>query len=355
MSYDDFQSYPSQASNVTDELGELMANDPDLCPGLNACMVCGLPTTMFCPKCRMVSYCSKECLKSDACVPMSSPTPGHCVEICDALRSSSSNVNDEEEGDRSELESYPSTLSNVLLSHPSFEGVVQEGGRRDGKKGERRILQVHIVGAQKGSEVWDEKGGYGGSGWVSAYSDALDEVCETFDVSLELVFVGEGLKEVKEADGRIVKLSKTCHAYLHSGKYEALKNKVTPNNFVRRTPDLLVFFNAGFTCLDYDWSGCLSTCFSPRSPTVPFLATTNSEMENFNDIEWLEENGFVKEGSIAGLGADVDDTDVDEVPLFAGPNPFQGSKIRQSGILGNDLYTKSSFMFGGCMTFGRRK
>ena len=107
-------------------------------------------------------------------------------------------------------------------------------------------------------------------------------------------------------------LSKTCHAYLHSGKYEALKNKVTPNNFVRRTPDLLVFFNAGFTCLDYDWSGCLSTCFSPRSPTVPFLATTNSEMENFNDIEWLEENGFVKEGSIAGLGADVDDTDVDE-------------------------------------------
>ena len=85
--------------------------------------------------------------------------------------------------------------------------------------------------------------------------------------------------------------------------------------FVRQTPDMLVFFNAGFTCQDYDWRGCLEACFEGQgggSRAVPFLATTNSELENFNDMEWLEENGFVKEGSLASLGEDVDDAEVDE-------------------------------------------
>ena len=53
-----------------------------------------------------------------------------------------------------------------------------------------------------------------------------------------------------------------------------------------------------------------------------------------------------------GLGADEADEDFDGVPFFAGPNPFVGSKVRQSGALGNDLYVKSSFIFGGLVELG---
>ena len=148
---------------------------------------------MLCPKCKMVCYCSAVCMKADATLPLSSPLPGHCVEVCDALRSASS---EGEDADRSELESYPSTLSNVLLSHHSFSILVQEGGRKVGKKG-RRCIQIHIIGASLGSEVWEDDGAFGGSNWMEAYSDALDEVCETFDVEMEIVFVGEGLEGMK--------------------------------------------------------------------------------------------------------------------------------------------------------------
>ncbi|GMI24857.1 hypothetical protein TrRE_jg547, partial [Triparma retinervis] len=99
---DEYCDFPSQASNVEEELGKLMAEDENLCPGINACMVCGKKKINFpCPKCKLVTYCSEACRKVDSCIPASSPTPGHCVEVCDALKSVASSS---EEADRSELE-----------------------------------------------------------------------------------------------------------------------------------------------------------------------------------------------------------------------------------------------------------
>ena len=73
-----------------------------LCPGINACMVCGKKSIKFsCPKCKLVAYCSEACRKVDASIPASSPTPGHCVEVCEALKGVASSS---EEADRSELE-----------------------------------------------------------------------------------------------------------------------------------------------------------------------------------------------------------------------------------------------------------
>jgi hypothetical protein len=117
----------------------------------------------------------------------------------------------------------------------------------------------------------------------------------------------------EDGGGEVLKLSKGCRVCLKDGKYEDVIGLVEEGGFVRGVPDIVVFFNAGFTCLDYDWKGCLEKCFEKEGNLlVPFLATTNSELENYNDMEWLEENGFVKEGSLAGLGEDVDDADFDE-------------------------------------------
>ena len=52
--------------------------------------------------------------------------------------------------------------------------------------------------------------------------------------------------------------------------------------------DVVVFFNPGFTCPDYDWSNALSSV----DTGTPFLKTTNTELEAFADLRYLVEGGI---------------------------------------------------------------
>ena len=234
------------------------------------------------------------------------------------------------------MESYPSTLSNILLSHPSFEELVSPAGS---SSKHRRRFQVHVVGAEFGSELWTSKLSYGACPYQEAYADALDEVCDMGDISsFELVFVGVGLPAtpVQKLSGKVKALTLDC-------KYEDLDSA---DGFVKAVPDLLVFFNAGFTCPDYDWAATLSSVVAKASSPIPFFGTSNSELENLNDIEWLNTQGFTS----FDLDGDQDEDDKDDaLACFFSENPFRGSRVRQSGMLANDLYVKSSFLFGGAL------
>ena len=184
---------------------------------------------------------------------------GHTAEVCKLLKNCSAPA---KEDSRSELESYPSTLSNLLLSHPSFEPILFASSSSN-----RRSFQVHVVGAEFGSELWTAKNSFGACGWREAYAEALDEVCEVAGIkSFELVFINTDLEEKG-----VERLSNKVSACCINSKYEDLK----PTSFVKTTPDLLALFNAGFTCPDYDWAGTLTSVLSSASSPIPFFATSN--------------------------------------------------------------------------------
>lgn len=111
---------PFQSSIISDFLGSLLEQDPELCPGINCCMVCGAPSKQTCPACNSVHYCSDKCMEADLnnLSDDEEEAQGHTPAVCKLLFSCSS---PDKDSCRSELESYPSTLSNLLLSHPSFE------------------------------------------------------------------------------------------------------------------------------------------------------------------------------------------------------------------------------------------
>ena len=123
------------------------------------------------------------------------------------------------------------------------------------------------------------------------------------------------------------------------------------------SPDIVVFFNPGFTCPDYSWDGALK-CIKPGTP---FLVTTNTEMEGIADCQYLFEKGFIaslppmiRDIIEGGGGSDDEERDVggddyddDLNDMYFGENPFAGSRVRQSGNMANDLFVKNRWMFGG--------
>lgn len=263
--------WSAQSSIITELLGEKLTSDPSLCPGHNACMVCGLSTPtppVSCPECSSVVYCSEKCREVDRRNFQSTDeedAQGHTSTVCAMLKKIRSPDRD---SCRSELESHPSTLSNLLLSHPSFEEVVSAPSDNSSSKQHRRRFQVHVVGAEFGSELWTSKKSYGACPYQEAYADALDEVCEIGNISsFELVFVGIGLPStsVQKLSGKVKALTLDC-------KYEEIDSS---DAFVKEVPDLLVFFNAGFTCPDYDWAATLSSVMAKASSPIPFFGTSN--------------------------------------------------------------------------------
>ncbi len=306
------------ASIISEELGELMSKDPSVTPGLNGyCMVCGKHSKkpMNCRKCGQVDYCSADCLDRDRSAEtevdddFDEAVAGHSASICDTLCrlaewDSQSSMSPEE----TELHSYPATLSNLLLKQPLFEGVLSSNSH----------TTIYIIGASENSEIFAD--------WTSAYADALDDVTETFNTSLTLNFIGPDLK----ASSSAISLTPKIKATLSS----ALIQDVAPSN----PPQIAVFFNPGFTCPDYDWSAALSSLFLSTSSPLHFMATTNTEVEGLEDVDWLVSHKYMKSPN----------SDTDGTSFFT-HNPWCGDLVRQSGVLGNDLYKKNSIIYGGLL------
>lgn len=130
-------------------------------------------------------------------------------------------------------------------------------------------------------------------------------------------------------------------------------------------PDIVVFFNPGFTCPDYEWSEALKACQSRDNRIkTPFFVTTNTEMEAMADVQFLHQHGYIESlpsmvADIVGEGElDPEDVTLDRAKdstIFFGENINAGIRVRQSGNMANDLFCKNRYIFGGHFSHAENK
>jgi len=449
---EDLPEQQTRTLHLIDQYGD----DFDLKLGFDACATCG--TCLFddndgrnnkvveCPNCRgRIRYCSEDCRYRDANV-VAAPAGGavddddengrqqqgeedaalgHTSVVCallnwcadddDAVLENrerggcsensttlpSSNLEAARDRIRSEYESYPATLANVLSETwtPSSSTTAR--------------LVVHVVGASEDAELW---GGYctcadlsskdnnngdsvvaaGADACYDGYAEALSELAVAVAAKknnnssrggssssswkalldeIDLVFVGP---ECPRRDVDVVKpMRRTPSTSTSSSKKNGTDSEDAAAAVVgalrirsRRCAydkvlletippaDVVVFFNPGFTCPDYDWREAVS-CI-PKG--TPFLLTTNTELEGIADCQWLLDQDRIQAlpaglADVFGLYSAPDNDDAaaaddgrqrsNNGAAFFSVNPFCGSRVRQSGTMANDLYIKNRWMLGG--------
>jgi len=303
----------------------------------------------------------------------------------------------------SEYESYPATLANVLTDAPCFQPILERYARskRRGKTVRQEdidtyhssssshtttdsALTIHIIGASHESELW--------AGFkmkhdscpnvYNAYADSLTELISSYKMikTINLIFVGPDCPQNDVNQVRIIQRemmedrslvnsnshkrkrsdskeddSSSCRVVIHSVR-------TNYDETIRKTyssPDIIVFFNPGFTCPDYSWQEALDACVAiDSSKKLPFLVTTNTEMEAISDLGWLHQYGYIESlpetvSDIINDGMKEHDPDIvdynDKHQMFFGENPNQGSRVRQSGNMANDLFVKNRWIYGGLL------
>jgi len=271
-------------------------------------------------------------------------------------------------------------------------------------------LTIHVIGASKDAELWgDFKLGHTDA--ISAYTEVFSELVSTYRKlqKIILAFVGpncpkENIKVVKYIDDVDVSYDDTsavaaattatsstanekkrkrhegkhgkhcqvviethCHnyelKYFKSKESHPTTNTSSPSkkkdkHSIQLTkPDIVVFFNPGFTCPDYEWHEALKACQDQENgKETPFIVTTNTEMEAIADIQYLHQNGYIE--SLPPVIADIlnegqldHDSDAfdqnENNSIFFGENVNAGSRVRQSGNMANDLFCKNKYIIGG--------
>lgn len=379
----------------------LMSQNPtnfDLKLGFDACCTCGTELgphhnrpVVSCSACRRVNYCSDACRERDANVctvvfPEGNEDEdqdramGHTSVICALLNLCNEDEAVEEEEstsssefrlenprrrsaaqdrNRSEYESYPATLANVIDEGPCYQKVIRECARRVTKN-----LAIHVVGASEVAELWgnnkDNESSSGSSNRndvYSSYAEALSELASSRGLdSIELLFVGPDCPE-KEVQ-RSIPMQSIKNDYVvgqlcvRTCRCLYTKQFLEQNDIAK--PDIVVFFNPGFTVPEYEhWNETLASI----AKGTPFLSTTNTELEGIADCQYLLDQDKVQSippglAYVFGVYSGNDDDsqgDVGEVDSFFSVNPFCGSRIRQSGTMANDLFVKNRWMLGGIM------
>ncbi len=178
-----------------------------------------------------------------------------------------------------------------------------------------------------------------------------------------------------------------CHNYEKKYFDSSSKKKEKHHNdkSVLTKPDIVIFFNPGFTCPDYQWEEALKACqqstkttpsssssststSSAKENPIPFLVTTNTEMEAIADVQYLHQHGYIDTlppavADIVNEDGQYDHRDSDMIwdchhsnnsntnnqngNFFFGENVNAGSRVRQSGNMANDLFCKNKYIFGG--------
>jgi len=353
--------------------------DFDLKLGFDSCCGCGKSSpTVECDKCHRVMYCSDRCLRKDSQVSYDDDggdggddhATGHSSVICALLAL----CNDDEiidggddkdvatlsldrqqsanERVASEYESYPATLANALTDIPLFQSTLDKCRRSD--------LTIHVVGASEESELWgDHPNKKQRRNVWQCYADALAEMAEKLNLkSIKLKFIGPDCPQEGVDKHLTIPAvhSKSSTASLHVTTFR--EDYCYSQSLV---PDILVFFNPGFTCPDYNWKDTVE--FMKDTIGIPFMVTTNTELEAIADLQWLWNQKLIQEipmgleGILQGNGSDEDhrnfnrddDDDDDEKggDSFLSVNPFSGMRVRQNGTMANDVYVKSRWIFGG--------
>jgi len=320
-----------------------------------------------------VKYCSEQCRKEDATCHEDMAL-GHSVEICTFLRLCNEDEEAEEKATnegrkrkkskggkahceeedaetriRSEYESYPATLANILMDGPCYKEKLKSRscGKQSIKSKDIPSLSIHVIGASTEAEL------HGDDPHMvqDMYAEAFQALVTSKRIaSIDLIFVGpECTNDFHET--RSYNKDDNSTWCIHFQSYKSHYDK----NLDKKVPpaDIVVFFNPGFTCNDYKWT----TVLDCMAPGTPFLVTTNSEMEGVLDCQFLFHRGYIPflpkqvedmidaEKGGSGVLKDEEDSQGD---MFFGDNPFAGSRIRQNGTMANDLFVKNHWMFGGC-------
>jgi hypothetical protein len=367
---------PEQQTRVKDLVEKYP--DFDLRLGFDACCACGgkIDTEVLCPVCRRVSYCSEACRLQDSTslppgncdVEESEQALGHAAVICSVLKlcQDDDDVEAEYKADemdpklrqdaldriQSEKESYPATLFNILADGPAFQHVWSKVEAND------RKLKIHVIGASQEAELWNATSNEEKDSVVKAYADACSELVESRKVkALHVLFVGPECGTTVNADlgwtkqqpiGQANEKGSITGDLIFQTRVGLYNTQIIEEE---GTPDIVVFFNPGFTVPDYDWRECIAAI--PRG--TPFLLTTNTEVEGIADAQFLLDQDRVQSippglQDIFGLYSQGDDEDQKQSTLsFFDVNPFCGNRVRQSGTMANDLFVRNRWMLGGIM------
>jgi hypothetical protein len=392
------EDLPEQQTRIQTLFGSC-SDDPDFNQkklGFDACCTCGkVFPKVVCQNCHRVKYCTKECSHNDTVPDMNNTSCGYgddsddelgveqalghtsviCALLCicnddeiveEADKKELSTLTTERRNaatDRvvSEFESYPATLANVIMEGPCYQEALQKSTRT-------KTLTIHVIGSSTDSELWEghpdkmqERNVF------SCYADALAEIAEKYKMdSILLQFFGpecpkNNIDETFDIPPVQAKKSMTkLRVQTQNIDYDGSDTNGNENN--QSSPDILVFFNPGFTCPDYDWEKTLASCM--KNKQLPFLVTTNTEMEALADMQYLFDRKLFQDISptlqmilqnnddaddIDNLDDDNDDDDdeSDNISSFFSLNPYCGLRVRQSGTMANDLYVKSRWLFGG--------
>ena len=415
-----------ESLNVTDlpeqqtRISHLMEANPDFegSLGFDACGACGasllpLPEVVHCRACQRVSYCSEACREMDSQFHLRKHHPttdngddyddddqrtspednamGHTSVICALLNlchhdeaiddNNNTRLLDPAAQEaarmrvRSEYESYPATLANVLCDGPCYQATLQ----RVQQQQSTTCLVIHVVGASEQAELSrgptnatdnnNNNSNHNNNTFTAVghdYAEALAELAHQWHVAtIELVMVGPECPRdpVNESiPMRYLDDQTVGHLQLRSirGRYNA---ETLQNTEATRPADIVVLFNPGLTCPDYPhWTETLR-CI-PNG--TPFLLTTNTEMEGLADCQFLLDQDKIQSlppvlAELLGLatGHDGDDDDDDHRTedsssppphsSFFAVNPYCGSRVRQNGTMANDVFVKNRWILGGIL------
>lgn len=366
-----------QLEDLPEQQTKVRISDPDfdLKLGFDCCCVCGKASTKIeCTSCNRVKYCSKECRRIDRenlDEDEGDQALGHTSVICAILSlcndDEAIDVGDEKElssfsaerrtaaVDRvaSEFESYPASLANIIMEGPCYQEAIE--------KSKGSSFTIHVIGASTDSELWEGHPDKNQERNVlKGYADALAEVADRFQMkAINLQFFGPQCPKINVDE--TIDIPSPLGTKKSSTKLRVSTSNVdydgTVVNERQSTPDILVFFNPGFTCPDYTWEKTLFSCMKDKR--VPFLVTTNTEMEALADMQYLYDRDLFQEipyafkcmlegtGEGEEVGDLVDDDNAVDVNSFFSLNPYSGLRVRQSGTMANDLYVKSRWIYGG--------
>jgi MYND finger len=346
----------------------------DACANCGQSLVDGGTVAVICRTCQRVRYCSEACRHQDSTVPLLSSSNdevaepetalGHTSVVCtllnlcndDELVESNTESTTKSGGAtldpvrleaatsrvRSEYESYPATLANVLSDGPCFQEVLVRSGRDSNR------LTIYILGASEDAELSQgpTMSHSSRAAVCSDYAEALAELADQYKIpTIQLYFIGPDCPLEPFRESVPLQYLEKQVGTLSMRSVKGVCNADIMNNL--EPMDIVVLFNPGLTCPDYpDWKETLRSI--PNG--TPFLLTTNTEMEGMADCQFLLDQDKCQ-SLPAGLADvfDVSSEDDHTSTAFFAVNPFAGSRVRQNGTMANDLFVRNRWMLGGVL------
>jgi hypothetical protein len=277
-----------------------------------------------------------------------------------------------------------------------------ESQKRHNSSATTTEIVLHIVGATTESELWGWDGSNNSASSSSSSSSSVDVLNAYTEASTNLITYLEELLQVPSITLRCIFIGPNCGNSSRSSSSAKIpittamnydtsslpmkkKSSITTTNssmliietqccnygssknntkeFLFPIPDVIIFFNPGFSCPDYDWSSALlyasslSMCDNVGGGPIPFLVTTNTELEGYADIKVLLDGGCINISTVSRDVLEAIDYPIDnrnsrnnkqnEDDFIFGMNPYVGLRVRQSGTMGNDLFVKNRWIICG--------